>query len=102
MSARWQDRVGAWVDTTFPGDDLTRRGLMLGEETGEVQRCIVKAAQDVRGGSAKWMAELPGEVADVFICLAAIAHRAGFDLDDAIAARWADLSGREYPTGETR
>jgi NTP pyrophosphatase (non-canonical NTP hydrolase) len=98
----WQDRIGAWVDATFPGDDLTRRGLILGEETGEVQRSILKAAQDVRGGSAKWMAELPSEVADVFICLAAIAHRAGFDLDAAIEARWAELSGRTYPTGATR
>lgn len=90
----WQRRAGEWTDSRFPDDDLCRRGLVLGEETGEVLRCIVKATQGIRGGEERWLAELPGEVADTFFCLAAIAHRAGFDLGRAIEDRWEALRQR--------
>lgn len=90
----WQRRCGEWTDSRFPDDDLQRRGLVLGEETGEVLRCIVKATQGIRGGEERWLAELPGEVADAFFCLAAIAHRGGFDLGRAIEDRWALLRTR--------
>lgn len=95
----FQVRCGAWTDSRFPDDDLKQRGLVLGEETGEVLRCILKAEQDIRGGRDRWLAELPSEVADVFFCLAAIAHRAGFSLADAIEVKWREVEGRTYERG---
>lgn len=97
--AEWQQRAAEWTDSRFPDDDLSQRGLVLGEETGEVLRCILKAQQNIRGGSEFWMGELSGEAADVFFCLVALAHRAGFSLSDAISARWQDLKDREYANG---
>lgn len=96
----WQQRAGEWTDSRFPDDDLSQRGLVLGEETGEVLRCILKARQNIRGGTDRWMDELPKEAADVFFCLVALAHRAGFDLLDAIEERWLDLAGRTYDRPE--
>ncbi|HZQ33693.1 MAG TPA: MazG-like family protein [Mycobacterium sp.] len=92
----YQVLAGGWTDSRFPDDDLKQRGLVLGEETGEVLRCILKAEQGIRGGREKWLAELPAETADVFFCLAALAHRAGFNLSDAIFARWEELNQRTY------
>lgn len=97
----YQVLAGGWTDSRFPDDDLKQRGLVLGEETGEVLRCILKAEQDIRGGRDKWLAELPDEVADVFFCLAAIAHRAGFNLSAAIFRRWNELNQRHYERGAT-
>lgn len=97
----WQRRAGEWTDSRFPDDDLSQRGLVLGEETGEVLRCILKAKQDIRGGTDKWLAELPSEVADAFFCLVALAHRAGFDLGRAIEDRWEELRQRTYAAPQT-
>lgn len=97
---QWQKFSAWWTDDRFPDDTLQWRGLVLGEETGEVLRCILKAEQGIRGGREKWLSELPSEVADVFFCLTALAHRAGFDLADAVAARWAELEQRTYEGGQ--
>lgn len=110
----WQDRCADWI-TRFDGDNLLQRGLVTGEESaelleaavavsigvGRVQRCILKAEQDIRGGRDFWMQELRGELADVFFCLASAAHRAGFDLSDAIDAKWARIANKEYAKGAT-
>ncbi len=59
-------------------------------------RCILKASQRIRGGEAVWLAALPDEAADVFFCLVSLAHRAGFDLAQAVEDRWTALSERTY------
>ena len=95
----WQARAADWTDSRFPDDDLKQRGLVLGEETGEVLRCILKAEQNIRGGRDYWMTELRKETVDVFFTLVALAHRAGFDLSDAIEAEWARINAKTYTAG---
>lgn len=90
--------VGAWIDRTFPDDTLMARGLVLGEETGEVQRCILKANQQVRGGADLWDDQLPHEVVDVLIALLGVCHRADIDINHAVRRRWAEVRERTYPT----
>lgn len=107
--SEWQERAAGWVDSRFD-DDLLQRGLVGGEEAGEVlqsavaysiavakaQRCILKARQDIKGGTEHWMNELRGEVADAFLTLASMAHRAGFSLADAVEAKWSEIADRTY------
>lgn len=95
----WQERLGEWTDTRFPDDTIKDRGLILGEECGEVLRCIVKGDQDIRGGAEHWQAELRSEAVDVFFSLCALAHRAGFELQEVIAARWAEVDAKRFPRG---
>lgn len=90
--------VGVWIDSRFPDDTIERRGLILAEETGEIVRCILKAAQQIRGGSDHWNDQLPDEVGDGLISLLGICHRAGIDVDQAIALRWREVRQRTYPT----
>lgn len=94
--ATWQARAADWTDSRFPEDTMKDRGLILGEETGEVMRCILKGAQGIRGGSEHWNRELRKETVDVFFCLAALAHRAGFSLADAIEEGWDALAAKTY------
>lgn len=108
----WQQRAAHWTDTVIVGDILEWRGLVLGEETGEVleaaiaftvatakvQRALLKAQQGIRGGADHWAAELRKETGDAFFCLAALAHRAGFPLVDAVNDRWAVLRERTRET----
>jgi NTP pyrophosphatase (non-canonical NTP hydrolase) len=96
----WQQRVGEWVDSRFPDDTLLLRGLILGEESGEIQRCILKAHQNIRGGADHWANELRKETVDGLFSLLAIAHRAGFDLSDAIAAEWPRLAAKAYRSSD--
>jgi NTP pyrophosphatase (non-canonical NTP hydrolase) len=109
----WQERMGAFVDARWPDDPMERRGLILGEEAGEVllaaqdfavavakvQRCILKGAQDIRGGTDHWHAELRKETAQAFMVLCTVAHRAGFDLSDAVDSEWERTKDRVWPTG---
>lgn len=88
--------VGAWLDSRFPEDNILTRGLILGEEAGEVQRCILKASQQVRGGADFWDDQLPGEVVDVLIALLGICHRADIDIEHAVRRRWAEVEQRAY------
>lgn len=111
--AEWQSMSGEWVDFRFTDDDLLQRGLVAGEEGAEVlaaamqyviavgraQRCVLKAEQDIRGGTAHWLAELQGEAADAFLTLLSLAHRAGFSLADAAEAKWFALVDRQYVKG---
>lgn len=92
-----QADVGHWIDEQFlPGDNLERRGLVLGAESGEVQQAIVKAQQNVQGGPERWMTEVEKEAGDAFIALLGVAHRAGFDLSEALEVRWAEVRLRVY------
>lgn len=92
-----QIEVGAWIDEQFlPGDSLERRGLVLGSESGEVQQAIVKAQQNVQGGPERWMPEVEIEAGDAFIALCGVAHRGGFDLAEAVMARWETVRQRVY------
>ena len=93
--------VGVWIDSRFPNDSMLMRGLILGEEAGEVQRCILKATQQVRGGADYWDDQLPGELVDVLIAVLGIAHRADIDIEHAIRRRWAEVEQRAYPTGDS-
>lgn len=68
----------------------------LGEETGEVQRAVLKMYQGIRGTEAEWLAEAKKECGDVFIKLCNLASSLGFDLDDAITDRWAEVSKRDF------
>ena len=97
--ADWQRRSAEWMASRFPDDTLQQRGLCLGEETGEVLRCILKAEQDIRGGREHWMGELRGELVDVFFALVSMANRAGFDLADAIEAAWPAIEAKRFPVG---
>lgn len=96
--AEWQARSGAWTDSRFPDDTIKDRGLILGEETGEVLRCIIKAANDIRGGTEHWNTELRKEAVDVFFTLVALAHRADFDLEAQIEQEWPRINAIDYAT----
>lgn len=96
-----QADVGHWIDEQFlPGDNLERRGLVLGAESGEVQQAIVKAPGTkiwrVEEVKERWMTEVEKEAGDAFIALLGVAHRAGFDLSEALEVRWAEVRLRVY------
>lgn len=109
----WQGRMADFVDSRWPDDPMERRGLIFGEEGGEVlqaamdfvvavskvQRCILKGAQDIRGGTEHWHHELRKETAQAFLVLCTLAHRGDFSLAQAVAEEWERTKDRIWPTG---
>lgn len=77
-----QSEVAAWHCREFPDASPDQLGLIVGEEAGEVMRCVLKLGQGIRQ-ETNWRAELEKESADVLVALLALADRFGFDLDTA-------------------
>lgn len=90
-----QTEVNAWVLRNFDNSELTAVVGMV-EEVGELCRAVVKMEQGIRGSREQWFAEIRKESGDVFIKLCDIARFYGFDLADAVAERWADVSRRDW------
>lgn len=99
-------QVGPWADRNFPRPDdvdlaLVVTTLGLCEEAGEAARAALKRQQRIRGTREQWTAELASELGDVIIKCADVAYVAGFDLQAALEARWADVEPRDFVTDPT-
>jgi NTP pyrophosphatase (non-canonical NTP hydrolase) len=68
----------------------------VGEETGELQRAVLKQHQQIRGTFEEWQEEIEKECGDVFLKLCDIAVRCGFDLGEAIENRWLTIQQRDW------
>lgn len=96
---RMQEQVEEWSQRQpWAGDPAIVVVVGLGEETGEVQRAVLKMHQGIRGTREEWLAEAGKEMGDVFIKLCALAESLGLDLDDCIRRRWAEISQRNFTT----
>lgn len=91
-----QEEISYWISRNFGNDNELATVGGLAEEVGEVCRAAVKRSQGIRGTREEWDAELRKEVADVFIKLVDVAQFYGFDLADAIAARWDTIKRRDW------
>jgi len=84
-----QTQTHLWREAKYPGTSLEHRALKVGEEAGEVQRCVTRAAEGRSGGTP---ADLRREVADLVIAACGVASGAGFDLSDALRDRLAEIT----------
>jgi hypothetical protein len=50
----WQQKISAEARRRWPDITLMREALALGEEVGEVYRCIVKRDEGTRGTAEEW------------------------------------------------
>lgn len=90
--------VAEWTLRNFGEHDAPETVLGLAEETGELCRAALKRDQGIRGTHEQWTAEIRKEVGDVVIKAHDLAGVEGFDLDDAVAERWAEISQRDWTT----
>lgn len=101
---RWQAELAAWQARELPCDDADEQRWRLyagvQEEMGEVARCLLKGAQDIRGGAAVWRAQLPGEIGDVLVYLTQLATSCGVDLGAAYAEARAKVLARRFATAQ--
>ena len=100
-----QDRVAAWVKHNFPDDTPETTVLGLVEEAGELARAALKRYQGIRGTQEEWEAEIRKECGDIYLKLCHTAVMYDFDLEEAILARWAEISKRDWqadPIGHGR
>lgn len=100
----WQEELAAWQARELPCDDKRdqRQRLALGvmEELGEVARCLLKGAQDIRGGAARWHGDLPGEMGDVMVFLMQLATACNIDMGEAFEAARRKVLARRFATKE--
>jgi NTP pyrophosphatase (non-canonical NTP hydrolase) len=94
-----QRQMGLWWARNFghnPTDVPANSLLAIGEELGELYRCELKSAQNIRGTPEYWREETRKEIGDVLVTLAVYAYRKGIDLSDAIADRWDVVGKRDW------
>lgn len=89
-----QTAVGLWHKIKWPDETSTQLGCVLAEESGEVIRCLLKLTHGNRP-ETDWLAELPGELADVTIAILAIGERFGIDVLDATREKFAELQTKD-------
>lgn len=89
-----QIRAHRWSLEKWPNEGVMHDALGLGEEVGEVLRCVLKREHGTRGTAEEWTAELRKEVGDTLLVLAVLAEREGFDLLDAAWDRWLAIKDR--------
>lgn len=83
--------VHDWCVSTYGAQTLERRGLVLGEEVGEVQRAILKRAEGVRPSDR---GSLDEELPQLLIALLVTADVAGVDLSSRVRREFAKLRAR--------
>lgn len=91
-----QAQIAGWTDHNFPLDDAVDIASGTAEEVGELCRAALKRKQRIRGTEEEWTAEIQKEVGDIFIKLCHMAAVEGFDLHDAIVARWREVRQRDW------
>lgn len=90
-----QREIGLWHAARWPDTHRDPMYILTKtvEELGEVAECLVKRGQD-HPKAAEVQAGLPGELLDVFVCLLALCHREGVDLDGLAQDHVAGLAAR--------
>lgn len=67
----------------FDNQNATQKGLLLGEEVGELFKAMRKHEAQLRVDENSQVYDVADELADVFIYLCAIANRYEVDLEEA-------------------
>lgn len=71
----------------FDNQTASQKGLLLGEEIGELFKAIRKHEAGLRVDGSSQVHNVADELADVFIYLCAIANRYDIDLEEAFLAK---------------
>ncbi len=71
----------------FDNQTATQKGLLLGEEIGELFKAMRKHEVQLRVDANSQVHDVADELADVFIYLCAIANRYEVDLEQAFRAK---------------
>lgn len=87
-----QAEVATWHYDRFPTAGPTHVALKLAEEAGEACRAVVDG--DYPSLTGRGAGSLADELGDVAITCAALAARAGINLEVAVARRWATVKRR--------
>ena len=86
-----QTDLHAWATATYGPQTMERRGLILGEEVGEVQRVILKTAEGTRPSTR---GDLGEELAQLVVAILVTAEMAGIRLASILPRVIAKLKSR--------
>lgn len=86
-----QTDLHAWATATYGPQTMERRGLVLGEEVGEVQRVILKTAEGTRPSTR---GDLGEELAQLIVAILVTAETAGIRLASVLPRVIAKLKAR--------
>lgn len=94
--------VSAWHARELPGAPTWARVSKVAEEAGELVGALLKVRQQAENGyrpERDYAAEARLELADVIISAMGAAEALGVvDVDELVAARWADVRKRRFAT----
>lgn len=75
------------LERGFDNQTATQKGLLLGEEIGELFKAMRKHEAQLRVDENSQVHDIGDELADVFIYLCAIANRYDVDLEEAFRTK---------------
>lgn len=90
-----QEELRRWHLQKYDYAPIERIGLKLGEEAGEVQRCIDRIIHASPGiVRERWNREMADEIGDTAIVLLILCARNGLDFEAIVRRRAAEVMAR--------
>jgi NTP pyrophosphatase (non-canonical NTP hydrolase) len=94
--AQLQEELAPWQFHNF-GDRPSWMPLLgAQEEIGELSHAHLKQAQGIRGTKEEHQAAKKDAICDAIVFLCDYANAEGFDVEEALAATWAEVKQRDF------
>lgn len=104
MMERWQKPLAKWQERELPCDDKDKQTALVAlgacEEMGEVARCVLKRAQQIRGTEHEWTMQAEEEIGDVCVFLMQLCTLLGLDFERCIERAAQKVLPRQWATKE--
>jgi NTP pyrophosphatase (non-canonical NTP hydrolase) len=93
-----QKQHQAWEDVNFPESTQNTFHSFVGvtEEVGELAHALLKADQHIRGSEEEHDAAGQDAVGDIFIYMAGLCNKRGWNMQKCIEKAWLEVAARDW------
>jgi NTP pyrophosphatase (non-canonical NTP hydrolase) len=93
-----QAQHDAWESVNFPTSRQNSMHSLVGvvEEVGELAHALLKKDQQIRGSAAEHDAEAKDAIGDIFIYMAGLCNKNGWNMESCIRKAWIEVANRDW------
>lgn len=93
-----QKQHAAWEAVNFPESSQNSMHSLVGvvEEVGELAHALLKMDQKIRGTDEEHIAEGKDAVGDIFIYMAGLCNKHGWNMQKCIEKAWIEVANRDW------
>lgn len=92
----FQREVAEWSTKNFGDGPYWHKMLGVVEEVGELAHAFLKLEQGIRGSEGKHIEDAQDAIGDIFVYMADLCSRRGWDMTDLVQTTWLRVSKRDW------